>query len=1160
MTAPLLDTAIALPHTGLHFIEASAGTGKTYTLATLAARWIAQTEIPTSQLLVVTFTRDAAAELRSRVRNRLTDLDRSLSSDDQPTNDDLAAYLRQSPDCRLHRARIATAIRDFDQATITTIHSFCQQLLARSGLEGNPRFRLRSDVASIEADVLMNSLTARSFAIDDAGVLPTANLLVNGLAQARNHPDTPLAPGDREFNERRAALDRVMEILDSHGGQPQDLNSAEALEALDLWQQHGSAETLMSNRTKVDPRTKVVNAMTELRKAAITAQVIASSRDTLEHRLADQGELGFADLLLQARSLITGSTATQAELSARWSVVFIDEFQDTDPTQWDIIASMLEASNPSRPTAVVVGDPKQAIYRFRGGDINTYQRAKNTPDSTLTTLDVNWRSSPELIAATNTLLADTTYGPGVTYGSIRAPKTPLDIERCVPDGAPIQARLIAQGSADDRKRSVAHDLAIEIRNLVADSALGYRDVAVLYKAHADAPALLRSLRDVGIPATIGRGESVLDSPAVRLWLTLLTAIERPTDARRVRAAALSAMFGHTAEQLLDPENVRKLQGRLQTLAATLEHHGVAWLTSVLMRSDNMAIHLMGAPDGERLLVDTEHIAELLHLATDGAATTATTLIATLGELVVSDPDDVDYAADLMKRRLTTDTDEDVVRLMSMHAAKGLEFEVVYLPTLWTATIPTAPHHYIDDDSRPVLRFGKKMLDEAAYVLAARETLDENCRLAYVALTRARQRVVLWWPEQPANAKPPKPNEFKNGFERLMAERAHALGLADPHPERVLQRIAELHPESLQVTIAAAAADLGSIEKSAPQVDLVTDMRAAQLDRELDRSASRLSFSRISGVAFPYDDRAHIATDPQLGDDAGSLDENPDEILDPVVVPSTNEVPLAVLPAGKQAGTRLHTIFEHIDFGQPQPVLADQVEREFSNELEPDDLLRVQRGIAAALQTPLGAAIDQVRLADIHYDDRLDEMQFDLALRGAASSPATLPLLSDIIVAHLDPDDADDDVIRAWALGLRDPARTVRFAGFLTGSIDLLFRVPTSDGDLKYVVADYKSNKVARWPEQMTPEVYQRERLGHEMVHGQYLLQALLYLVAANRFLKQRVENYDADKQLGPALYLFVRGMTGAQGSDGAPFGVFSWRPATAMIEAVDTALLAPVTS
>lgn len=1166
-TAPrsLTDFGALVPTTGTHLIEASAGTGKTYALATLTVRYLLETDISPGEILLVTFTNEAAGELRHRVRQRLTDLMIALRGGQDglaqsADGDDYGKHLLASGNPDQLIVALEQALQSLDEASISTIHGFSQQLIAGAGLAGNPDLTLRSDLSDLETAVIANNLTEIAVTQAESGEsssLPGASTVVSGLRKGRNQPGIRIEPNSDEGQARLQALTRALALLEGIGGQPDDLESDEAKEIQSLWDRAGLEDlTLMSSRTSKDPTEKVRKAIAAMQKSLIASQIVGDSLSEITDHLDATSELGFNDLLVQAATLVE-SPEIRDQLQQRFRLVLVDEFQDTDPVQWKMLSAIATPSGTrAAPALIAVGDPKQAIYRFRGGNITTYQAATQTAD-TVDTLGTNWRSTASMVDALNHLFEGTTFGDGIVYQSVAASGRVVD-----DDHVPIAVRTVdpTLGVAEARG-AIAHDMAQLIAQTVEGSAtsetpIRYRDVAVLYRAHEHGPQILRALKKLNIPAVVTRGETVLGSNAVGWWRSLFWALERPSDTGRAKAVALTPFFNLTTADLLDDERIRDVQTRLLELALTLERFGVTHLVQRLLRTDRRSLHFASQPNGERSLVDVLHLGELLHTAAGGEPISPRAARQALDELVFTDPDDVDYANELTKMRLDTETDEDVVRVMSVHAAKGLEFEMVCCPTLWTSMSVRSPYNYIDGDT-PVLNFSTKDYAPDAWQAARNEDLGESARLAYVAVTRPVRRLAIWWP---AASEKDKVDDPKNGIDELMMQRAAQLGVPGTTPS-ALEALAAAAPNLVSLTPIGerdpAIAPEPNPRSKAPSVETLAH---AKTGRVFDRTAERLSFSQISGVAFPYDHRhRHSPADPDQPEDSGSVDESPDEALDALPAVTGDDVALAELPAGKDAGTRLHSVFENVDFAAATvdrlTCIDQQVALQFPDldvELHP----RIVSGIDAVLATPLGSTVDGVALAEVTLSDRIDEMQFDLPLRTGPDHAATLPALGDLLRNHTSDLDPHADLVRKWALQLATPGEVRRLGGFLTGSIDLLFRRAV-DGTSQYIVADYKSNRIAVWPEPLSDSVYAPDRLGAEMLHGHYLMQALLYLIATNRFLKLRLASYEPDTHLGPALYLFVRGMTGAL-TNAEPHGVFSWRPSTDLIEAADELLLEPM--
>ncbi len=334
--------------TGTTILEASAGTGKTYTVGALVTRYVAEGHATLEQLLVVTFGRAASQELRERVRGQLVDVERGLADPAaaRSGDDELLALLADAPDdeVALRRRRVATALADFDAATIATTHQFCQQVLTGLGVAGD----------SEPSSTLVESL-------DDLLVEVVDDLYVRAFARAGE--DKPIFDRPQALVLARAAV-----------GNPQA-----RLEPVDA--EAGSA-------------------------AARRRRFAAAVRAEVDRRKRRHGLLGYDDLLSRlADALVGEDAAARARMRTRWKVVLVDEFQDTDPVQWEV----LERAFAGHATLVLIGDPKQAIYAFRGGDVTTYLAAARTA-GTKATLARNWRSDTPLVAALLVMIGDAELG------------------------------------------------------------------------------------------------------------------------------------------------------------------------------------------------------------------------------------------------------------------------------------------------------------------------------------------------------------------------------------------------------------------------------------------------------------------------------------------------------------------------------------------------------------------------------------------------------------------------------------------------------------------------------------------------------------------------------------------------------------------------------
>jgi exodeoxyribonuclease V beta subunit len=1093
---------------GTTVLEASAGTGKTHTIAGLAVRYLAEGVARIDELMLVTFGRAATAELRERVRQRLTDVSAALQDPvaARTSTDDLVRRLADVPDDVVHERwrLLARGVADFDAATIATTHGFCHQMLAGLGI-----------AADLDADVTFAEQT--------------------GDVVAEVASDLYLADYGRDDSPAGEGL-----TFDSAAGLAKNAvgDSAAALEPSDA-----------------EPTTEPWLRLDFARRAR--AEVRARKR---RMRVMD-----YDDLLVYLRDALcdprTGEDACE-RVRARYKIVLVDEFQDTDPVQWEI----LERTFHGRRTLVLIGDPKQAIYAFRGADVVTYLLAKRAAKSEAT-LGRNWRSDRPLVEGLWHLLGDTALGDEdiVVRDVDAAHPSPSLIG--APSPAPVRIRRtpraefgqsvkgkVAVGQA---RPYVARDVAADIVELLSSGAqiterddtrraLEAADVAVLVRRNDDGAAVRDALAAIGVPVVLTATTSVFLSDAADQWLTLLSALEQPNRTGLVRSAALTDFVGWSAADLAVAEESEQeaLGARMRAWAEALTDRGVAALLEAVAAT-GPARRVLSRDDGERDLTDLRHIGQALHQAATEGYGGVSALVQWLQHRMAEAAGDLDEER---SRRL--ESDAKAVQVMTVWRSKGLEFPVVYAPFLWDRWVPRepSPMRLHRSDGRRVLDVG----GPGGPGYAARrdvhlqEEAAESLRLAYVALTRARCQVVAHWVPSSNTAASP----------------LHRLVFADRSPEGFVPDTVAVPGEeqarSRFDSLAAASGGLVAVEPTGP-VDEVRFSAAApaeaalsvrSFDRALDRAWGRTSYSQITAGLHEASGAVHAASEPER---PGTMDEPP-PAEQPVALdarPAADAVvsPMSDLPSGAAFGTLVHAVLERVDFS------STSLESDLAAAAETEGVERqtgVPAGVLAssllpALETPLGPPVGNRRLVDVARADRLDEMEFELPLAGGDEPTGTVPVgqIAELLRRHL----RADDPLVGYADDLDVPLLNQRrLRGFLTGSIDAVVRVATADGTPRYLVVDYKTNRLGAG-ELLTADDYGPAELVTAMRHAHYPLQALLYSVAVHRYLRWRQPGYDPSVHLGGVLYLFLRGMCGPATPvvDGVPHGVFAWSPPAALV-------------
>jgi exodeoxyribonuclease V beta subunit len=1100
---------------GVTVLEASAGTGKTYTIAALAARYVAD-GMPLEQMLLITFTRIATGELRDRVRERLVVCEEQLSRSldgvlPEPGADEVVKLLATGTEeeVETRRDRLVRAIANFDAATIATTHGFCQEVLAELGTLGDlePETQFVEDVSDLIEEVL-DDLYVRRF-------------------QKRGG-----APFDRAQALRiaRAAVDNPGDELEPHDA----------------------------------PRDSV---------AAMRYRLAQAVRDELERRKRQMAIMTYDDLLTRLNRTLGGSNgpAAAARLRDRYRVVLVDEFQDTDPVQWQIL---YRAFIHAGVTLVLIADPKQAIYAFRGADVYAYLVAAQTA-SKRATLQVNRRSDQALLNAYDALFGGARLGhEGIVYRTVTAAPAHQEPRLIgAPTGAPLRIRVVSRdGPAIERtpkgllrtpavRTYIAQDLATDIVGLLSSDAhiecrdpdgtpagrepICAGDIAVLVRTHSHADLIRGALDDAQVPAVINGAGSVFSTASARDWLRLLEAIDRPAMSSRARLAALTPFVGWSAERIAvaGEDEWEQVHRRLHRWSRILREHGVAELTEAIMIDEDLPARVLGSPDGERRLTDVRHLAQLLHRTAAAEKLGVTALRGWLSQQMAAA--EREEGQEERTRRL--ESDAQAVQILTIHRSKGLEFPIVYCPFLWSpGWTPSDPEPVFFHDpalgDRRTIDVG---LDGPGFRRHRAQNLieerGEELRLAYVALTRAKLQAVIWWAGTWDSQHSP--------LGRLLLCRdadgnvAPDGGTTIPQDKTVLARLQQLAGEA-PACVGVERATIGHERSLLPPTGAPAQLTAARFDRTLDLRWRRTSYSDITAAAHEQ----LVTSEPEepiLSDEPSAPSPLPAAAAaaaaDGLDLPS----PMRDLPVGVRFGTVVHGVLEATEFD------AEDLERELAEQI---DQIRTRRrldldtaqaidGLRAAIETPLGDAAGGIRLRDVRRRDRLDELEFELPLVGGddPSGELTLRAIAAALRTHL----PDDDPLATYIARLEDPALRAAVRGFLTGSIDLVVRL---EGP-RFAIVDYKTNWLGPIDEALTVGHYQPDRLAAEMGRAHYALQALLYSVALHRYLRWRLRGYNAAQHLAGTLYLFLRGMAGARTPvvAGSPTGVFAWQPPAVLI-------------
>lgn len=1058
---------------GVTLVEASAGTGKTFAITRLVLRLLLEGTVENlSQILVVTFTVKATQELVTRIRAALR-LAEQVWSDAPPLrnagNNDLFVLREMYGDAG--RDIIARALGSLDDLGVSTIHGFCQRILAESALESRIPFRTTFIQDETEPFARAAKDWARNHLMQDA---ENAQRVV---AQSKCNPEEWVKPLVIPY--RRQVGTRI------------DIDPSDDVQAL-----------LADFITSVD--------------AAFT--------DEKDRRHL----LGFDDLLRKLSDVLIaeGPDGPLAQrIRTRFKAALIDEFQDTDRTQFPIFSHAF-AGCP----LFLIGDPKQSIFRFRGADIHSYLRAAERAEHKYTLLE-NYRSTPQYVAAVEQLFTRAPEPFRVPETEIGFPKVTAALSPTAPGGLATDGLAAMEWwwlpgalgktgkdvSKDDARALIMRDIVNEVVRLRGEG-LPFGSVAVLVRANMEARAMKRAFDAAHVPSVISGDADVFESEEANELLRIATAISAPHDGRFVRAAMASRLWGSDATEVartLDADGETTWLATSELFRAardTWRTRGVAVAIGELMARRESARRLLALPDGERRLTNVRHVLELWNEAWAEHGITPEGLAPWMARerTVPNTPD---------RRELRLETDSEAVQILTIHKAKGLQFDVVFCPTLWSISTPqpgplgVAPALGSDGDT-PVLDLGSaqheiRVLDEDC------EEDAESMRLTYVALTRAVHRCYIAFGEIGKGNTATRSSlgyllRAGDGIDRECAGDVEVLGALVARSGGVMGW-RQVQSEAARLSV------IGAVEESREAHPRELRLARGQLD-----SWRTTSFTNLTGEAGS----------PAVPGEEGR------DVADPVLVPMSFAATRATsgfraFPAGIKAGIALHEMFEHLDFRR---AAESQTELTVRRSLEVHGLtggaeLVEQRvaDVSQMIRTVCAAPVPTAgfALSDITVRETMREWRFDLSL-----STASTRRIADVLAVH---GSAHAKEYAPVLRSLRDSA----LGGYLNGVVDVAL-----EHDGRWWIVDWKSNRLGD-----DDRDYSAERLSLAMMSGHYTLQYHLYALALHRHLTVRQPGYDPALHWGGIAYVFLRGVTGE--GDG---GWFTDRVSADLLYAMDAAL------
>ena len=1205
------------PLEGTNLIEASAGTGKTYAIAGLFLRLILEKNLSINEILVVTFTVPATEELKDRIRIKLREAIEAFNGA-RIADSFLINLVRRHTDPNAALRSLEEALRSFDQAAIFTIHGFCRRILHENAFESGSLFdtELVTDQESLKREIVddfwrTHFYTASSLFVNYAITTKfnpenLLSLLANRHAQPYlkiipqvDIPDTSAQEKGFQdiFHKTRSSWQLSRAEVETILTDDEGLNRSKYRKAKipvwircmdDVMSTEGNNPILFQNFTKftsseingavkndhTPPSHPFFELCERLREKQeelgnIFNQRLMGLKVALFHYVHDElikrkGEKNiqfFDDLLLKVYRALqeTNGEALAQAIGNKFRAALIDEFQDTDPIQYAIFKKVFGSK---QSTLFLIGDPKQAIYSFRGADIFTYMDAARDVESRFT-LGENWRSEPDLIAAINTIFtkADRPFVyKEIPFQSV-APAAKKSSDSLIIDNkkeSPLHLWFLDTKKITKSDKAITKTLARELiskavayeisrlmslgrsnRALVGKKPLREGDIAVLVRTHYEAHTMQKALAALTIPSVLYTTENLFDSHEALEIERVMAGISEPNNDGLLKAALTTDMMGVKGEELddllHDEAGWERWLVKFRDYHELWGNHGFIQMFQYLLAEEKILTRLMPLPDGERRNTNVLHLAEVLHQTSIERSLCMAGLLKWLSEQRDSSTPRLD------EHQLRLESDENAVKLVTIHKSKGLEYPVVFCPFGWAGSKikknnnPFAFHDNLNHMSL-TLDLGSPAMDENR-VCAEKEELAENLRLAYVALTRARSRCYFVW------------GRFRDAETSAPAYLFHQQGSwkGENVVHSAEERLKSLSDEDMRAelkvlmdkakgTIRISEMPIDEGKKYSPLPDKKVVLTSRTFSGNIDRQWHISSFtSLVSGHEHGAELADHDTITPPASPESRRVDRSHTHSQKDFEESTIDQEPSSIFsfPRGTKAGTCLHDIFEHLGFMQKD---TSVIKKLVSNKLIEYgfDLIWQETlfdMIHRVLSVPLEPERSDFTLSHIRSQDRINELEFYFPLKSISPKK-----LHTIFAKYAGPELSKDFPEHIERLDFT-PVR-----GFMRGFIDMVFQFKG-----QFYLVDWKSNFLGSGL-----EYYDQKGLTRAMKDEFYIIQCHIYTVALNQYLRLRLPGYTYETHFGGALYIFLRGVDPNKGTE---FGIYKERPSGQFIDTLCTNLI-----
>ena len=1177
------------PLTGTNLIEASAGTGKTHTIASLFLRLILEKKMPVEEILVVTFTKAAASELKERIRNRLNEAGEAfLINSSNPKRSDPDEFLEaltlkydSLPSLRL----IEDALANFDLASIFTIHGFCQKVLYENAFETGALFNteLVTEKTALFQEVA-DDFWRKNFYNSEPEITAWALKKLKGpesflkfLAKLKS-PHIKIIPDIKKPHIKSLPLYRkelkkvyatwplakheIEELLCSPSlkagtyGRLKNLPMIESMErfvaaggpGFPLFKgfQNFTSSKLEKCTKKGKPgvfhpffdicdKLWSLSRLLEIEMEQYFICVKSEFFKFAKNELAEKKEAAninfFDDLLIKVNNAVKGEGGDSLAKAIRqkYQAALVDEFQDTDLVQYEIFSKLF---SPKDKTIFMIGDPKQAIYGFRGADIFSYIKASEDADNRFT-LKKNWRSDPGLITAVNTLFSNVSNPfifneiPFICSDSAKKEdftiSAPFNLWYLPSEnGKPVNKPVAVQRISNAVAKEISHIL---LSSPVSEIKFKPGNIAVLVRTNAQAQIIKDALVLKNIPSVLYNADSVFHSHEAEEIERILAGIGEPDNERMLRAALITDIIGVSGEDLdlAKDDSIwwNRWFSRFITYNQLWTRYGFIRMFKSFIFREKVKKRILSYYDGERRLTNILHLAEILQKESEKHSG-ITGLLTWLSEKISN------TAAENEEHQLRLESDEDSVKIVTIHKSKGMEYDVVFCPFGWDgSTINDKEFLFHENNKAKSLVFDIGSNErEKNLCLARNELLAENIRLLYVSLTRAKKRCYMAWGRI-------NKSETSSMAYILHNRNSSLNSLNEDIADKLKKQLSSKTDDNLIDDLKdIALGSSGTIKFSF--LPLYNDFAQEKnvYEKEEDKKKYLKKFTGKIDTGWKISSYSSIIS----GTSANKHDSDRKKSSE---ISGKNDI--FSFPAGAHAGIFFHDIFEHLDFTVKDSEKINILVKNRLNEYGFDPawdktVVRMIKNVISTLLFSESAAQPSdynLKLSCIESKDRLNEMEFCFPL-----NRITPEKLKNIFAGYF-------QNCSSISTNFSEQMGRLNFSttrGFMKGFIDLIFFYEN-----KFYIVDWKSNLLGR-----TIEDYNQERLLSTMNEDLYFLQYHLYTLAVHQYLKTRIPDYNYEKNFGGVFYIFIRGVNPDKGP---LFGIYNDMPKIDLVDRLEHTLI-----